>query len=515
MSLPKFDLSETSDFTKFKLAILLDEFNRRQKSELWKYEPLPIQERFHKSNASIRLFIGGNRSGKTYAGVVESIWLAMGEHPYKKIKTPNVGWIVALDFPNYIEPIILPMIHKMLPDYMIKRDYTSKERSIELPNGSLMYFKSVESGEEKFQGAAVDWEWVDEEPPEAIDKELSYRRMSTNGIIFYTMTPTNGMSWSYEKIYLEGKKFNEADQVKTELRTDVFEANTYENKYLDPTVIKFLEGRCSTQEEKEMRIYGHYVSLGGQSIFSKEQLDTLTKHQCTPEFKGDILNGQFVRWDGEEEAPLWMWEDYQEGATYIAGCDSTGGMGDYMALEIWKASKGKLTQVLEYNFKVPPEIAVKRVLDVCRYFGNPLLNIERNSTGMALIALIRPDYYNLYTEENEDGQKFGMVASTHIGTYTSEKMKDVYIAQTKDMLSQGVLEIKSERLARQAEAYIRNAKGKITASHGHDDLVSATMLSVHAVSGRNGYFLKPHEIFDGGKLNAGIKNNWLAITNWL
>lgn len=277
------DISKTSDFSKFKMALILDELNRRQKSELWKYEPLPLQEQFHKSDASIRLFIGGNRSGKTYAGVVESVWLAMGEHPYRKMRTPNLGWMVALDFPNFIEPVILPMIHKMLPEYMIKRDYTTRERSIELINRSVIAFKSAESGAEKFQAAPVDWEWVDEEPPENIDKELGYRRMSTNGIVFYTMTPTNGMSWSYEKLYEPGKEGLIINPEYPQHRIDVFEANTYDNKYLDKSVIKFIEGRCSTQEEKEMRIYGHYVSLGGSSIFSKEQLNTVTRCQSAPE----------------------------------------------------------------------------------------------------------------------------------------------------------------------------------------------------------------------------------------
>lgn len=187
-----------------------------------------------------------------------------------------------------------------------------------------------------------------------------------------------------------------------------------------------------------------------------------------------------------------------------------------MAVEVWRAAGGKLKQVAEYNVRLPPEVAVKRILDICNHFGRPILNVERNSTGMAVIALIRPHYYDkMYMEEDERGRVFGMVPSTDMGTYTSEKMKDVYIAQTKDMLTQGILEIRSERLARQCESYIKNAKGKITASHGHDDLVSATMLSVHAVSGRYGYFLKPHEIFNGGKLHESVRQNNQAFANWL
>ena len=53
------------------------------------------QVAFHKCDKKNRWVFGGNRSGKTECGAVETVWLARGVHPYKKNK-PRDGWVVSL-----------------------------------------------------------------------------------------------------------------------------------------------------------------------------------------------------------------------------------------------------------------------------------------------------------------------------------------------------------------------------------------------------------------------------------
>ena len=45
------------------------------------------QINFHKCNKKNRWVFGGNRTGKTECGAVEVVYLARGNHPYKKITT--------------------------------------------------------------------------------------------------------------------------------------------------------------------------------------------------------------------------------------------------------------------------------------------------------------------------------------------------------------------------------------------------------------------------------------------
>ena len=53
------------------------------------------QMQFHKCNKKNRWVFGGNRSGKTECGAVETVWLARGIHPYKKNKRVDC-WVVSL-----------------------------------------------------------------------------------------------------------------------------------------------------------------------------------------------------------------------------------------------------------------------------------------------------------------------------------------------------------------------------------------------------------------------------------
>ena len=51
---------------------------------------------FHKCKKRNRWVFGGNRSGKTECGAVETVWIARGIHPYRKNKADTFGWVVSL-----------------------------------------------------------------------------------------------------------------------------------------------------------------------------------------------------------------------------------------------------------------------------------------------------------------------------------------------------------------------------------------------------------------------------------
>ena len=53
---------------------------------------------FHKSKCRNRWVFGGNRSGKTECGAVETVWLARGIHPYRENKKDVVGWVVSVSY---------------------------------------------------------------------------------------------------------------------------------------------------------------------------------------------------------------------------------------------------------------------------------------------------------------------------------------------------------------------------------------------------------------------------------
>jgi phage terminase large subunit-like protein len=213
------------------------------------------QDAFHRSEAKIRLFIGGNRSGKSTAGVVEDVWSALGIHPYRKVKTPNHGWIVSLDFPTSRD-VAETKVRELLPKSAIKKwDY--QERVIYLHNGSTIGFRSCDQDIEKFGGSAKDWIHFDEEPVgergKRIYEECLMRTIDTRGKLWFTLTPVSGMSWTYDELY-ERSRFDK----------DIFvvEVSIFENPHLPKDEIDGIVKKLNP-DEIEMRVKGKYVQLSG------------------------------------------------------------------------------------------------------------------------------------------------------------------------------------------------------------------------------------------------------------
>lgn len=74
-----------------------------------RYRPHAKQTEFAADQHKHRLYVGGNRSGKTVAGVIEDIRYLKGEHPYRKVpEAPIRGRVVGVDFASGIDKILLP-----------------------------------------------------------------------------------------------------------------------------------------------------------------------------------------------------------------------------------------------------------------------------------------------------------------------------------------------------------------------------------------------------------------------
>ena len=225
------------------------------------YKPLPHQERFHASEKRGKLFIGGNRSGKTVGGGTEAVFWLTGRHPYRKLKDPPIhGRIVAVDFDQGVEKIVKPEVKKWVPPSLLingswEDSFQRQLRTLVLTNGSTVEFMSYDQDVEKFAGTSRDFVWFDEECPEDIFNECMLRLVDVDGSWWMTMTPLIDMSWTYDRIY---------DPWKTKLDKtyDVFEVDTEENTYVSADILE-LALKGLSDGEKAARKSGHYIHHAG------------------------------------------------------------------------------------------------------------------------------------------------------------------------------------------------------------------------------------------------------------
>jgi len=110
-----------------------------------KYTPHSKQEIFHQSNAKGKLFLGGNRSGKTVGGGTECVMRLRKKHPYRpelnNIIEPSRGRIVTVDLVQGLEKIVLPEIARWMPKSNLKNgswedSYDKATRTLTIENGS-------------------------------------------------------------------------------------------------------------------------------------------------------------------------------------------------------------------------------------------------------------------------------------------------------------------------------------------------------------------------------------------
>lgn len=246
-----------------------EERYRQNNNKLDKYntgEKVHIKQlNFHKCTKRNRWVFGGNRSGKTECGAVETVWLARGIHPFKENKARN-GWVVSLSQQVQRDVAQSKVLSYLKKDWisdivMISGKKSSADQgvidSIYVKNvfGSIskIGFKSCDQGREKFQGASLDYVWFDEEPPEDIYLECKMRVLDKCGEIFGTMTPLKGLTWVYNTIYLNDK--HDEDIWYEHMQWE-------DNPYLSKNEIEKFSASLST-DELESRKYGNFTSGTG------------------------------------------------------------------------------------------------------------------------------------------------------------------------------------------------------------------------------------------------------------
>jgi len=229
------------------------------------YEPHDKQKEFHSSEAMITQYIGGNRSGKTTGGVVEDIWYAKGEHPYKRIpEAPNAIRVCASDFKVGHQQVLIPELSRWCPPSLLKNgswedSFQKEPPELRFANGSFIEFKSYEQDLVKFAGTSRDLVHHDEEPPEDVYKENLMRIIDCKGRMTLTMTPVEGMTWTYDQIYHKGMP---EDGSAPDKNYHIIEADMLDNPHIGEVEAQMALSGLS-KDERDAREHGKYVMVGG------------------------------------------------------------------------------------------------------------------------------------------------------------------------------------------------------------------------------------------------------------
>lgn len=221
---------------------------------------------FHRSPAKSRFVFGGNRTGKSVCGALETIWYATGTHPYVQLERACDGWVVSLTRQVQRDVTQAKILQYLPPEWIVKVVMVSGSafapahgvidfiivRNV-FGTVSKIGFRNCEQGRERFQGVSLDYIWFDEEPPEEIYDECLLRLLDTGGVHWVTMTPLKGRSWVYYRIYLNQDRTPDLA---------CFFMSWDDNPYLLPAEKRYLENSLPA-DVLESRKYGRFMMEQG------------------------------------------------------------------------------------------------------------------------------------------------------------------------------------------------------------------------------------------------------------
>jgi phage terminase large subunit-like protein len=249
------------------LEILQAYESKLRNNPLIGYRPHEKQKEFHEGPEQLKAFLGGNRSGKTTAGIADNLIQTVDEDclpahlkPYKKWQPPFYCRVIVPDFKKTLEGAVFQKIREWAPRDQLVGDsfdkaYSKSQMVLHFKNGSWWDFATFEQDLDKFGGVALHRVHYDEEPPFEIRRESTMRLIDYAGDELFTMTPLHGMTWMFDTIW-------EAWQKRTLDDGKVVLVDMDDNPYIDPKAkARALAGL--TKEEREARKSGRFVHFAG------------------------------------------------------------------------------------------------------------------------------------------------------------------------------------------------------------------------------------------------------------
>lgn len=277
-----------------------------KRNPLWKYVPHAKQHAFHAAPAMTRAFVGGNQSGKTTAGINDTLlntiepelvppWLAKYRRWHEKEIYVRV---VVVDLVQALEGVMLPKIRQAVPKAALwkgswERAWNARRRRLQFENGSWWEFLTHDMDVDQFAGGTLHRIWYDEEPPgnkgKLIAEENDMRLLHYDGDTLFTFTPLLGLSWAFHELTVRG-----------ELRTDedVFgvHVDMDDNPYLSERAKKRALRKMSAAARLS-RKSGLFVHRAGRIYpeFSREEhvvpAVELPRHRKTGESLANVYVG--------------------------------------------------------------------------------------------------------------------------------------------------------------------------------------------------------------------------------
>ena len=222
----------------------------------------------------------------------------------------------------------------------------------------------------------------------------------------------------------------------------------------------------------------------GRPVFDSKILDKAIMEAKEPVKQGRVVKANpkaMPKFRSEYRGVLKIWEEPEEGASYVIGIDSASGEqnGDYSVMSVFRLKDQ--TQVAEWWGHIPPYVLGEEAEALGTYYNRALLVPEANNHGVSVIDALRKLHYNrIFRRRATPDNRKDKASTNRIGWWTSETSKKLLINGLREFVREDVSRIKSKEALKEMLTYVYDDRDRSAAQNGcYDDRVIATALAVY------------------------------------
>ena len=346
-------------------------------------------------------------------------------------------------------------IIKNLPEWMrISSIHVDNRTSFELSNGSQI--KGSSTSGDAGRSEALSLLVIDEAAHVEKLSELwtaLYPTLSTGGRCIALSTPNGVGNWFHQNC-VEA----EAGTNDFYMTTLMWDAHPDRDKKWFEKETKNMSKRQIAQELE------CNFNVSGETVIHPDDIQWYLERATSPEYRTGF------------DRNYWIWRKHDELKPHLIVADVARGDGkDNSAFHIFELETMEV--VAEYIGKPTPDDFADILYNVCGEYGNPMLVIENNNIGYAVLKkLLDKGYSNLYHSRKGDHQYVDPVSAqwqSNVvpGFTTSSKTRPLIVAKMEEFMRNKLIKINSNRLLSEMKTFIwHNGRPQAMRSY-NDDLV--------------------------------------------
>jgi len=205
-------------------------------------------------------------------------------------------------------------------------------------------------------------------------------------------------------------------------------------------------------------------NVSGETVIHPDDIQWYLERTCTPEYRTGF------------DRNYWIWKTYDPTKPHLIVADVARGDGkDNSAFHVFELETMEV--VAEYVGKPTPDDFGDILYNVGAEYGNPMLVIENNNIGYAVLKkLIDKEYPNLYHSAKGDHSYVDSVtaqwqSNVVPGFTTSSKTRPLIVAKMEEFMRNKLIKINSNRVLSEMKTFIWKAGRPQAMRSYNDDLV--------------------------------------------